>query len=390
MEYILSILYYFRQGGKLIKKNSVSMGGNLDPFYLLAPLYIKENYKNKYKMKIVIISFISLVLYLLFQNIFVKDIELVKSLVNIAKIIVCFISMLYVIDNYKKFDFKKVAEIISILYAISIPIAYLFKQSDILWRHNDSINKYTLVRLHLFYLEPSELGFHISIILIILLGFLLVCKTKREQICLILLIFSNLAVLYMARPFGAIVMVTFAILAMLSLDYIYNPSKQKLKIYGLILVVMLIVALYMFINKTPIYMRLLETINGTDSSNNFRVKVSLNVLRESLIDTHGIGVGFGNINTNAFLSKYYSLGLTEVLANSFMYYVIETGIWGGITLIVGIRMLIKSCILSKSIIKWGLLIFLLTYQILGGHFTSGLYWALYGIILSDFHENKAI
>lgn len=385
MEYIIAILYYFRQGGKLIK-NSVTIGGNLDPFYLLAPLYIKDNFKNKKRIKLISIVFITMIVYLFIQEIFIGDINILKGIVNIVKITICFIGMLYAKENYRKADLKKIAKIVSILYAASIPIAYFFKDSSILWRHNDIHNKYTLMRLHLFYLEPSELGFHISIIVILLLGFIFVSKSKKEIGTMLLLIFLNLVVLYLARPLGAIVILTFTIICMIVLDYIYHPSKQKIKLYALAFLVFIVVCIYMIISKSPIYMRILETLNGTDASNNFRIKVSLDVLKESLMNTKFIGAGFGNMNTEAFLARYNYLGLTEVLANSFIYYIIETGIFGIITLITGLFILFKNCMQSKSIIKWGLIIFLITYQILGGHFTSGLYWGLYGIILSGFNE----
>lgn len=385
MELIIAILYYFRQGAKVIK-DSVTLGGNLDPFYLLAPMYIKDNYKEKRKLKNIAVVFMIMILYFFIQDLIIGNLNIIKGFVNIIKINICFLATLYVIQNYSKVNLKKISFIISIFYAISIPISFIFKESNILWRLNDIHNKYTLVRLHLFYLEPSELGFHISIIIIILLGFLLVSKSKKEIINISILIFLNLIVLYMARPMGAIVILTCSVIFMFIVDYIYNPSKMKLKLYIGVLFALIILFIYMMISKSPIYMRIIETINGTDASNNFRIKVTLDVLKQSLIDTKFIGAGFGNMNTVEFISKYNNLGLTEVMANSFIYYIVETGIFGIVTLFTGIYFLIKSCFKSKSTLKWGICSFLIMYQILGGYFTSGLYWALYGIILSSFNE----
>ena len=39
-------------------------------------------------------------------------------------------------------------------------------------------------------------------------------------------------------------------------------------------------------------------------------------------------------------------------------------------------------------LKIALLVFLFLYQIFGGHFTSGLTWALYGLCVSEFDEHK--
>ena len=50
--------------------------------------------------------------------------------------------------------------------------------------------------------------------------------------------------------------------------------------------------------------------------------------------------------------------------------------------------LTKHTFKEYSLLKVGLLVFLVAYQIFGGHFTSGLTWALYGIIASKFNENN--
>ncbi|WP_342986073.1 hypothetical protein [Clostridium saudiense] len=387
MELVIAFLYYFRQCTKILSQNEVFLAGNLDPFYLGAPLYLMENYKNKQKLKRVFILILPIFLYAIFQLIFIRDINIIKMLINIIKISICILTMIYVKENYYRINIKKLTKIIAIFYAASIPLAMLLK-SEIIWRLNDIYNKYSLQRLELFYLEPSELGFHIIIILIMLISFILRSEDNKEKILLITLIIANSIILYMARPLGAIVIGSFSIVVLLLLDLIINPSKNKIKVYSALVGLALVAVIFMIITKSPIYMRIVETLNGTDSSNSYRIGVTLDVFKQSFIDFKGIGCGFGNLNTEAFISKYNYLGLIVVVTNSFIYYIIECGIFGLITLGILIYFLVKRCIKDKSPMKWGLTTFLLLYQIFAGHFTSGLTWGIYGIVLSNFSEDN--
>ena len=392
MNFLIAILYYFRQAGKLIADGNIKnvFGGNLDPFYLVSPLYFYDNYKDKRKMKKILIIVLSMVSLAIIQVIFNSGISIVKMIVNMIKIIICFTSMLYVIENYKKIDILKIAKITSILFAISIPVSLIFNRNEILWRLNDIHNKYTLSRLNLFYLEPSELGFHLAILIIILLGYFLISKNLKEKILLIGLIITNSIVLYMARPLGAIVIVAFSICIMLLADLIYRPTKVKFTLYGVLLLCFIGLVIILIQIKSPIIMRIIDTLNGKDASNSYRIGVTLDVFRQSFIDYKGLGCGFGNLNTDYFISKYSYLGLVVVVTNSFFYFVIETGIIGIIVLLALLIIMLKSCLKDKSLIKWGLFTFLVFYQVFAGHFTSGLYWILYGIILSNFNEIDSI
>ncbi|MDU4738896.1 hypothetical protein, partial [Clostridium sp.] len=330
MNFLIAVLYYFRQAGKLIADGNIKnvFGGNLDPFYLVSPLYFYENYKDKNKMKKILIIVLSMVSLAIIQVVFNRNISIVKMIVNMAKIIICFTSMLYIIDNYKKIDILKITKITSILFAISIPVSLIFNKNDVLWRLNDVHNKYTLSRLNLFYLEPSELGFHLAILIIILLGYFLVSKDVKEKIFLTGLIITNSIVLYMARPLGAIVIVAFSICIMLLIDLIYRPTKAKFILYGIMSVCFIGLLIVLIQIKSPIIMRIIDTLNGRDASNSYRIGVTLDVFRQSFIDYKGLGCGFGNLNTDYFISKYNYLGLVVVVTNSFFYFVIETGIIG--------------------------------------------------------------
>ena len=156
----------------------------------------------------------------------------------------------------------------------------------------------------------------------------------------------------MARPLGAIVIVAFSIGIMLLVDLIYRPTKVKFTIYGVLLVFFIALLIVLMQIKSPIIMRIIDTLNGKDASNSYRIGVTLDVFRQSFIDYKGLGCGFGNLNTNYFISKYSNLGLVVVVTNSFFYFVIETGIIGMIVLIAFIVILLKRCLKDKSLIKW--------------------------------------
>lgn len=392
MNLLIAIFYYFRQGAKLLGKGNLqnTFAGNLDPFYMVSPLYLYENYNNKNKMKKLSIIILTMIILGGIQWIFNRDIDIVKMIINIIKIVIGITCMLYTFDNYKKIDILNITKITSILFAISIPISLIFNKNDVLWRHNDIHNKYTLSRLNLFYLEPSELGFHLAILIIILFGYILISKSMKEKVLLIGLIITNCIVLYMARPLGAIVIVAFSICIMLLIDLIYRPTKFKFILYGVILLCFIGLLIILIQIKSPIIMRIIDTLNGKDASNSYRIGVTLDVFRQSFIDYKGLGCGFGNLNTDNFISKYSYLGLVVVVTNSFFYFIIETGIIGMISLLAFLIFMLKKCIKDKSLIKWGLFSFLVLYQVFAGHFTSGLYWILYGVILSSFNELDSI
>ena len=110
MNFLIAILYYFRQVGKLIADGNIKnvLGGNLDPFYLVSPLSF---YKDKNKMKKVLIILLSMISLAIIQLIFNNNISIVKMIVNIVKIMICITSMIYVIENYKKIDLLKITKI---------------------------------------------------------------------------------------------------------------------------------------------------------------------------------------------------------------------------------------------------------------------------------------
>lgn len=390
-EIFISIICFFRQIGQFLSnERSATLGGNLDPFFLIAPLEIFDIIKKKKIPKNFIAIFMPIILYMILQILILDEIIVSKTIINVLKICICILSMIYVKNNINKIDIYKIAKITSLFMMFFTVIACILKNSHILWRFNDIINKYTTTRLQLFYLEPSELGFHCAIIIIILLSYLFILKSKKEKRINLACIFINLIVIYLASPFGAIVILFASVCIMLLANLIKRFTREKLILYICLMIICTVIFIFMFINESPIIMRAIDTINGTDSSNSYRVELSLEILTKSLKDYNYIGCGFGNLNSHNFRLHYGYLGMAEVLANSFIYYIIEGGIFSIITLIILIAYLMRNAFKEYSMIKIGLFVFLIMYQIFGGHFTSCLIWALYGVIVSNFNENNIL
>ena len=389
---LVAFLTFFRQVAQYIDKfNKEFFGGNLDPYYLLGIAFFYDTIKNKRKkdLTIFIIFIACIFLYAIIQLIFVPEITIVRLIINILKIYICFACMLFIKNNYDKIDLKKVIYFFSILNTLFVIIACTIgRDSDVFWRFNDTVNVYSETRLKLFFLEPSELGYHIAIVLIFAIYFLLKSDNNRERLYLIGCIISNGFTMILAKPMGAICILAISLGVMLVIDFFSIKSKTRKKIYLIVFGIGLIILLIMIFSKNEIILRVFDTINGEDQSNTYRINVTYNVFAKSLEDYHLLGCGFGNLNTDHFMNNYDEL--VTVIVNSAIYFCIETGIFGICSLISLFTILIKRTIESKNILKWGLLLFIVIYQFFGSHFTNGLTWAIYGIIISEFEVRRKI
>lgn len=388
-EIIVAIFIFFKQSAKLLSnKYSTMLAGNLDPFYLVGGLYVVKNFNNKTKMGKYMKYIIPVILYAIFQWIMLSlsgEVSVLKIFINVAKICLCVAVMLYVKENYKKIDILKIIQFFTYLNLIFIIIAVTIGRNSFLWRLNDIVNDYSKVRLHMFFLEPSELGFHVAIIMIFLLTYLLISKKIVNKKKIIFYIAVNVICLGLAKSMGAICILALTLGIMITYWTIKKPTKRKIYTYLICVAIAIIVLLILIIGQNSIIMRVFDTISGQDQSNNYRIGVTFDTFFKSLQDYSLIGCGFGNINTEQFLTRY---SLVTVIVNSFIYFWIETGLFGIVCSFILIYKLFQACKKSKSILKWGLFIFLIIYQFVGSHFVSPLNWALYGIILSNYHEDK--
>lgn len=390
--WIYSFIYFFRQSTKLLSLkfkniNSATFGGNLDPFYLFGIYNFKKILCSNKKIREFLLFSLPILFISVIQFVFIKNINYTKFFVNIFKIMICISIMLYVKNKNIKINLVDICKKVTFLLVIFTIIAFLFKESSIFWRLNDYTNIYDLRRLQLFYLEPSELGFHISILLILLFSFLLSKKDNKKFIYFLLII--NIIILYFSKSMGAILLLLISLIVMMITNIILNGSRQNIKKYLNIGFVGLI-GIVIFLNSNiGMANRIKQTLAGKDGSVNYRVNVSLEVLNKSLKDYDYMGCGFGNLNTTDFISQYQDFKLAQMVVNSYIYFWIETGILGIIYWLILIFYIAKKCIKSKSIIKIGLFTYILLFQFVGSHFTNGLIWLIYGFIISS-EDSKMI
>lgn len=390
--WIYSFIYFFRQSTKLLSLkfkniNSATFGGNLDPFYLFGIYNFKKILCSNKKIREFLLFSLPILFISVIQFVFIKNINYTKFFVNIFKIMICISIMLYVKNKNIKINLVDICKKVTFLLVIFTIIAFLFKESSIFWRLNDYTNIYDLRRLQLFYLEPSELGFHISILLILLFSFLLSKKDNKKSIYFLLII--NIIILYISKSMGAILLLLISLIVMMITNIIFNGSRQNIKKYLNIGFVGLI-GIVIFLNSNiGMANRIKQTLAGKDGSVNYRVNVSLEVLNKSLKDYDYMGCGFGNLNTTDFISQYQDFKLAQMVVNSYIYFWIETGILGIIYWLILIFYIAKKCIKSKSIIKIGLFTYILLFQFVGSHFTNGLIWLIYGFIISS-EDSKMI
>lgn len=390
--WIYSFIYFFRQSTKLLSLkfkniNSATFGGNLDPFYLFGIYNFKKILCSNKKIREFLLFSLPILFISVIQFVFIKNINYTKFFVNIFKIMICISIMLYVKNKNIKINLVDICKKVTFLLVIFTIIAFLFKESSIFWRLNDYTNIYDLRRLQLFYLEPSELGFHISILLILLFSFLLSKKDNKKSIYFLLII--NIIILYFSKSMGAILLLLISLIVMMIANIIFNGSRQNIKKYLNIGFVGLIGIVIFFNSNIGMANRIKQTLAGKDGSVNYRVNVSLEVLNKSLKDFDYMGCGFGNLNTTDFISQYQDFKLAQMVVNSYIYFWIETGILGIIYWLILIFYIAKKCIKSKSIIKIGLFTYILLFQFVGSHFTNGLIWLIYGFIISS-EDSKMI
>lgn len=389
MEVLLALMYYFKEFVNLniFGSKASALQGNLDILYflslfLLIKILLKK--KNKKYIKQTLVWIIPLIVLVIVQCILIKDINKLKMIVSLLKIYFCILLFVYI----KNCKYKKVFNIvicISVIFIISIVPALLFK-SSFLWRHNDFINVYNTDRLQLFYTEPSELGFHVSIIIIFLLNFII--NKKKNKVHYIILLIGNAFILYLAHPFGSIACLALTLYCMFNVYLLKNKSIKSIVVYSLVNICIIIALIGFFNSSSSIYLRLQDTLTGNDMSNNYRVGVSNKVLINSLINSKGLGIGLGNLNTDKFRLEYMQYGLVDVLANSFPYFFIECGVTAIVYIIILIGYLLNKSNLKNSCLFVGLFVFIVSYQIFGGHFTNPTNWIIYGILGNKVMLNK--
>jgi len=374
---------------------SKTLTGNLDFFYALAILgTIFVLFKRKKDISILIICALPIVCYGILQAMFIENLETQKLMVNISKITICISLMILVSRKMNDFKMKKFIHFICRIYLILTPLGILLKSNDYFWRLNDTVNKYSLVRLNLFYIEPSELGFHLSFIVIILMYLIIVEKVRKERCIYIIYMLDCLGLLALSGAYGSSVMLmgTIAFVSFVVLLSKIN-FKNILVGYGLIIIFTIVTILFV-VTKSSIYMRTIDTLNGKDNSNSYRVNVTQKFTSTAVTKTNGIGVGLGNLNTDNTRKIFKATGMTAVVAASYPYFIAEGGVFAIAYLVILLSLLIINVNIKRNMLLANLLLFSFLYQIYGGYFTNPVNWIIYGLILSKWtpdqieNENK--
>ena len=381
-EMVFTIFYLLRQAIFYINaSNGYFLVGNLDFFYLYAPVYIWQNIKNKERMFKILRVLCILISYVIIQYIFIENLNVFRSLINIAKIFICYIIFLWSRENIKKYKINTIlkASVIGIVFLLLLALIF---RGGILWRHSDTINKYTLERLQLLYTEPSELGFHTIILMILIISQLMKNEINKKFSVFALIALSVIIIL--AQPMGAIVIGGVAIVVLFIDDWIYNRTKLKNYIYSGIIIVTALIAIILIVSQNSLYMRIKDTINGKDSSNNYRISIAYKTAQKMLYDTKGLGVGFGNAELEENVQRYKDIGLVqEGIINSYANVIGEGGFLGIAMVIWAIYKLFKNSFKQKDGLKLALSTFIVLYQMCGSYFTNPICWIIYGLILSD-------
>ncbi len=389
-EITISLMYVFRQFAKFFSdRYSTTLAGNVDPFYLFGVLYVLRERRKKRILEAFIVV-VGLASYALLQFLIIDQLSVPKMIINVIKIFICYLVFRYAVDNADRFDAGKIIISTTCLFALLTIFALIFSGTDVFWRLNDFVNNFTQTRLQLFYVEPSELGYHLLLIMLPLGGIFMLSKSCGVKIASIALVLVNAIVLYLAMPMGAIAIGAVAVFIMIAYDFILRPDKNKMRIYQIFFVMGFLALWVLIYIGNPLVMRIIFTLMGEDSSSNYRVGLSFNVLKHSLVDYNFIGCGFGNQNTEQFIESYSDLGMVQVVVNSFIYFIIETGILGIIVIGTIIAVLIIKSVKDKSVIKLGLSGFIIIYSFLGGHFTSALTWIAYGVICSKIKDEDIV
>ena len=160
-DYCAALVFYFQHILRYVLPEKLM--GNLDFWYLLGPLYLWKNRKNRSKIKILIYILSVFFFFGVIQIIIRPEINIFKLVIMLAKISVCILVMLYVMDNTDKIIILSIAKIVSIMFAITLPIALIFRNSEVFWIIDDPNNAFSPNRLQFVYFEPSELGFRLVI-----------------------------------------------------------------------------------------------------------------------------------------------------------------------------------------------------------------------------------
>ena len=130
---VFLVLYFFRQAiDYFVNGNGDFFVGNFDIFYVFGLIYAAkyiiirkriETSRGPFLLLVLLITLVSL------QMMFIFDVNAIKIIINALKIVVCFLTMMYVKDNVSRVDLKYFCFGFGALCVIFLTLSFVFPQS---------------------------------------------------------------------------------------------------------------------------------------------------------------------------------------------------------------------------------------------------------------------
>ncbi len=137
----------------------------------------------------------------------------------------------------------------------------------------------------------------------------------------------NFLVLILTFSMSGIVYTCVGITVMFTFEMLRNIKKVSKRLLLLVIAEFVVIVLVLC-TENPISSRLLLIVIGKDGSANYRWEKSINAFGIIMKNTHFWGMGLGNMSTQKGLSFLHSIGMSNVFANSFLYFMAEN-VFGG-------------------------------------------------------------
>lgn len=377
MEYIQAFLF--------TSKYLLGRSGNTDMFYLFASFvlcfYLVKR-REKASLVIKIASPIGLVC--LMMGVFYPWALPVRCFVFFAKMLLNITLLVYVATNCKKWRIIRFAHLFVLIHAVETVFALVMKESA-LWVHDLDVNGEAVYRLRLFYMDAGSMAFSCGLVLVLLVYELLTNEVIWKQIAGIFVMVLDL---YLSYGMGGIGCAFFAIVAMLLMAFLQKVKvgdQNTVRKYFIGAVISLVIAGVVFVSNDVFLSRLQGILNGTDVNMQFKLVRPLRNLRYVLSETHFLGVGFGNGNTQFATDM---IGGQAAYPNSFLRIIAEGGFFGIALIGVCVIGIGFYCVKYGSVIDKAMFLYIVIYQMTGGYFTDSANFFVYGWVMGDCLNNK--
>lgn len=370
IELFIAILYTFRFVCKIVFDND----GNYDLMFVLGGIifigYTLRSRRALLKNIEVLFLFVLIVISTSFAPL---QIDYKKSAIYIFKILLCVSAFLWTRNNVELFSFQKFLNYSVIIFAVQTCIA-LFYRTPILWR------LFVPNRLELFYLEPSELGVFVGL-LIVLQTYLLysnACRYQTRRQIVNLMILGG--ILLLSRSASGIIYTIVCIAILLNYNMIFLHKDRKSRVIILFDIILVGCAIYILNGDGVFANRIQSIISGNDSSATTRTRT---VEVVEFYSNYGLmGCGLGN-QRSVYGMKFFNYKAINYSVTSAIYsFALEAGVIGIIAeSLFALWLIIKTLSFKeRGALNMALLLFMLLYMYYGGYFTNIPCWIVFAII----------